>query len=281
MAEPVKHYPSLFHQGTIWDKFPYLLPNLVVAMFLLCSCTVGLFCLEEVHPKFRDQIDIRWTLVRQIRNLLTGKGWKIDEDEYTSVRADQIEEGLPLSPESATEAPGEPGAKPPSAFTRQIKLQILPIAIQEFLKIAILTIVPVFLATPPQPDELSSSPRGLQIIQSVLGIKGGFGLDTISISNVLISQAVAAIGGQILVVPAIISRYGPLQGYKVVVVILLYLYFVLPFTETLSSWAGLPSVLVIMWIYAVASGLATTCLAILYIPPSQRICPGIILTYLR
>lgn len=265
MAEPVKHYPSLFHEGTIWDQFPYLLPNLVVVMILLSSCTVGFFRLEEVHPKFRNRVDIRWTLVRRILNVLAGKGWRTHEDAYTPIRTDEIEAELPLRRESSTESPEEHGTKPRSAFTRQIKLQILSIVIQGFLKIATLTIVPVFLATPPQPDEPSSSTRGLQVVKSVLGIKGGFGLDTMSISNVLLSQAVAAIGGQILVVPAIISRHGPLRSYRVVVVILFCLYCVFPSTASWSTWAGLPSVLIIMWVYAVASGLATTCSAILYI----------------
>lgn len=265
MAEPVKHYPSLFHEGTIWDQFPYLLPNLVVVMFLLSSCIVGFFRLEEVHPRFRDQIDIRWTLMRRIRNVLTGNGWETHEDAYTPIRTDEIEAELPLPRESSTESPEEHGIKPRSAFTRQIKLQILSIAIQGFLKIATLTIVPVFLATLPQPDEPSSSTRGLQVVKSVLGIKGGFGLDTMSISNVLLSQAVAAIGGQILVVPAIISRHGPLHSYRVVVAILFCLYCVFPFTASWSTWTGLPSILIIMWVYAVASGLAITCSAILYV----------------
>lgn len=264
MAEPVTNYPSLFHEGTIWDKFPYLLPNLVVVMFLLGSCTLGLFCLEEVHPKFRDQVDIRWILSSRIRNILTGKGWNSDENAYTHIRADEIDAELPLSPESSTEAPEEPAVKPRSAFTRQIKLQILSIAIQGFLKISTLAIVPVFLATPSKPDQPQNETRGFEVIKGIFGTEGGFGLDTMSISNVLLSQAVAAIGGQILLVPAIISRHGPLHSYRVVVVILMCLYCVLPFTSSWSPWAGLPSILIIMWVYAVASGLATTCSAILY-----------------
>jgi hypothetical protein len=232
-------------------------------MFLLCSCTVGFFFLEEVHPKFRDQVDIRWTLVSRIRNVLTGKGWNTDEDAYTPIGADDIEADSPPRPQSPADAPENLGAKPRSAFTKQIKLQILSIAIQGFLKIATLAIVPVFLATPPIPDKLSSSARGLEMIRLVLGIKGGFGLDTMSISNVLLSQAVAAIGGQILVVPRIIDKHGALRSYRVVVVILFCLYITLPFTANWSSWAGLPLILIILWVYAVASGLATTCSAIL------------------
>ncbi|OBT90595.1 hypothetical protein VE02_01019 [Pseudogymnoascus sp. 03VT05] len=189
LAEPVKNYPSFFHEGTIWDKFPYLLPNLVVVLFLLSSCTLGLFCLEEVHPEFRDQVDIRWTLVSRMRNIFRGKGWSTDDGTYTSLRADETDVEAPVTPPSPTEALEEPGVKPPSAFTRQVKLQILSMAIQGFLKVSILAIVPVFLATPSEPDQPQNPTRGSQVIRGILGIKGGFGLDTMNTSNVLLSQA--------------------------------------------------------------------------------------------
>lgn len=264
LAEPVKNYPSLFHEGTIWDKFPYLLPNLVVVIFLLGSCTQGLFCLEEVHPKFRDQVDIRWTLVSGIRNIFKGRGWSTHEGTYTSLRADEADVEL-LSPAPPIEAPEEPEEKPRSAFTRQVKLQILSVAIQGFLKISTLAIVPVFLATPSEPGQPQNPTRGFEVIKGILGIKGGFGLDTMNTSNVLLSQAAAAIVGQRKLVPRIIDRHGALHSYRPVVVILTFLYCLLPFTATWSTWAGLPTMLIILWVYAVASSLATTCSQILYV----------------
>ncbi|OBT53529.1 hypothetical protein VE04_04312 [Pseudogymnoascus sp. 24MN13] len=198
LAQPVKNYPCLFHEGTIWDKFPYLLPNLVVVMFLLSSCTLGLFCLEEVHPEFRDQVDIRWILVSRIRNIFRGTGWSSGEGTYTSLRADETDVEAPVVPASSTEALEERGVKPPSAFTRQVKLQILSVVIQGFLKISTLAIVPVFLATPSGPDQPLNLTRGSEVIRGILGVKGGFGLDTMNTSKVLLSQAAAAIGGQIL-----------------------------------------------------------------------------------
>lgn len=232
-------------------------------MFLLNSCTIGLFCLEEVHPKFRDRADIRWTLVSRIRNVLRGRGY---EGTYTSLGVNETDMEL-LSPASLTEAPEEPEAKHPSGFTRQVKLQILSIAIQGFVKVSTLAIVPVFLATPSQPDQPQNPTRGFEVVKGVLGTKGRFGLNTISTSNVLLSQAAAAIGGQILLVPAIISRHGPLHSYRVVGVILLCLYCLLPLTANWTTWAGMPTMLIILWVYAVASGLATTCSAILYVFP--------------
>ncbi|BAU03039.1 Protein ZINC INDUCED FACILITATOR-LIKE 1 Protein ZIF-LIKE 1 [Vigna angularis] len=40
LAQPVEKYPHLFSKGSIWDKFPYLLPNLVISAvaFLVIIC---------------------------------------------------------------------------------------------------------------------------------------------------------------------------------------------------------------------------------------------------
>ncbi|KFY12978.1 hypothetical protein V491_06575 [Pseudogymnoascus sp. VKM F-3775] len=239
-AEPVKNYPFLFQKGTIWDKFPFLLPNIVVVIFLLSSCILGLFFMEEVHPKYHNQVDIRWTLTGQIQNIFRGKGWKTDEGIYT-LRADETDVEASQSPESATEALEYPEAKPPSAFIRQVKLQILSISIQGFLKISTLVIVPIFLATPSDPNQSQNLPGDSEIVKGILGIKGGFELDTISTSNILLSQAAVVVIAQARLIPAIIDRYRPLQSFRAAIVVLLYLYWLLPFTANLAPRIGMPN----------------------------------------
>ncbi|KFY08032.1 hypothetical protein V492_06590 [Pseudogymnoascus sp. VKM F-4246] len=247
LAEPVKNYPALFDKGTLWDSFPYLLPNLVVVICLLSSCTLGLLFLEEVHPKFRDQVDIRWTLVSRIGNLFKGKGWNTDEVAYTALKSDEMDVESPQRPKSPTESPEEPGVKPLTVFTTQVKIQILSSAILGFLKVSTLAIVPVFLETPSGSNQPQDPTGGSVLVNGILGIKGGFRLDTVSASHVFFSQAAAAIAGQTLV-PAIIRTYGPLQCYKAAVALLLYLYCFLPFTANWSTGVGFPTMLGILWV---------------------------------
>lgn len=72
LAKPVQQYPSLFAEGALWHRFSYLLLNIVVVLLFFGSCVIGLFYLEEVHPKFRDRDDIRVVLVNAASNFLTG-----------------------------------------------------------------------------------------------------------------------------------------------------------------------------------------------------------------
>lgn len=49
-ADPHDSFPHLFPEGSLFDRFPYLLPNLICAGLLLVSIILGYFLLEETHP---------------------------------------------------------------------------------------------------------------------------------------------------------------------------------------------------------------------------------------
>lgn len=69
LARPCISYPGLFERGTIWDKYPYLLPNLFSAFVVLIGVVNGLLFLEETHAEkkmSRDRgLEIgQWILAR-------------------------------------------------------------------------------------------------------------------------------------------------------------------------------------------------------------------------
>ncbi|KAG7194686.1 uncharacterized protein KQ657_004363 [Scheffersomyces spartinae] len=47
---------SLYHDKFL-DKYPYALSNIVVSTIILISCTIGLFQLQETHPKLQKRRD--------------------------------------------------------------------------------------------------------------------------------------------------------------------------------------------------------------------------------
>lgn len=263
LAEPVKHYPSIFHENTIWDHYPYLLPNLIVVVFLFASSMTGLFFLEEVHPKFQDREELFKLLYKAASNILHGRPWNSQSTSYTAVQADEYIEML-QSPPTILHSSESQERQVPSAWTNQVVFQITSNAILGFMKIATLAIFPVFLATPLLPESSSLSMSStLATKRNILSIKGGFGLDTTSTSNVLLSQAIATIIYQILVIPFIIAKIGTLHSYKMILIVLTLLFLLMPFSAKLPNGLGMPAILIALWIYALANGLATTCSAIL------------------
>ncbi len=65
LADPCRNYPTIFARGTLFDRFPYLLPNLICTIILACGVIIGILFLEETHQekKFRKDCGLeagRW-----------------------------------------------------------------------------------------------------------------------------------------------------------------------------------------------------------------------------
>lgn len=81
--------------GSIWDRFPYLLPNLVCTIIVLCGVVVGILFLEETHEekKFRRDPGLeagKWILSKFTRSLEP----EIPTSEKSAALSE--EEALPL-----------------------------------------------------------------------------------------------------------------------------------------------------------------------------------------
>ncbi|PVH69925.1 MFS multidrug transporter-like protein [Cadophora sp. DSE1049] len=57
LARPVLEYPYLFAERTIWERFPYLLPNLLCTVIASFGVAIGILFLEETHAEKRLRDD--------------------------------------------------------------------------------------------------------------------------------------------------------------------------------------------------------------------------------
>ncbi|KAJ3510241.1 hypothetical protein NM208_g15558 [Fusarium decemcellulare] len=55
-ATPHDSWPEAFPKGGLFDRFPYLLPNLICSGLLLVSILLGSFLLEETHPDMQPKL---------------------------------------------------------------------------------------------------------------------------------------------------------------------------------------------------------------------------------
>lgn len=68
-ADPVQNHPEIFQPGTIWERFPYLLPNLVSTTVFVVGIIIGILFLEETHPDLKYRKDIGLECGRWIGSL--------------------------------------------------------------------------------------------------------------------------------------------------------------------------------------------------------------------
>lgn len=83
LARPCKFYPSIFLPGSIWDRYPYLLPNLFSACAVFIGLIAGIFFLEETHPVKKHETDRGILLGQKIAARLT---WKKESAESKKLR---------------------------------------------------------------------------------------------------------------------------------------------------------------------------------------------------
>ena len=58
LSQPCKAYPRLFPGGGLLERFPFLLPNLVCFMILICGIVNGILFLKETHPRLKYNRDV-------------------------------------------------------------------------------------------------------------------------------------------------------------------------------------------------------------------------------
>ncbi|WEW54873.1 hypothetical protein PRK78_000299 [Emydomyces testavorans] len=82
LAQPCDNYASLFPRNTVFDRYPFLLPNLVCVVILAFGITTGILFLEETHVEKKFRRD---------RGLEAGK-WLIKKFKERRAHVDETNE---------------------------------------------------------------------------------------------------------------------------------------------------------------------------------------------
>ncbi|EGE08450.1 MFS multidrug transporter [Trichophyton equinum CBS 127.97] len=270
LAEPTKTIPSVFPEGSIWDKFPYLLPNMIVALSMTTSGLLGFFFLEETHPHLQNSHNVglemsQWLFQRTMKLL----GYT-DTQKY-AVLSSNGDDDIPLhcteDIESAAVEENDSNdadkdtimavkSSTKSAYSGQVILQILAASILGFHKVSSDVIIPIFLA---QDKESVSDEKDSSLLYFITG----FGMSSPMISNVLLSQAVVAILAQIFIVPKFIACLGPLKVFRWAVFAFPCLYCLTPFTSQFTHPLSTILILIDLWVKAILVNLGYTASSIL------------------
>ena len=119
LAQPCVSYPNWFARGTLFDRFPFLLPNLVCAIILTIGVLIGVLFLEETHERKRTRRDVglevgQWILNRfrgQLESPSFEKAHEANLEEVRSLLEDDLppgyctREGSPRSNVSRAQSP--------------------------------------------------------------------------------------------------------------------------------------------------------------------------------
>jgi MFS family permease len=252
LAQPCQNYPGLFQRHTIFDSFPFLLPNLVCVVVLVFGVIVGFLFLEETHPEKRYRRDPGLELGNWLVAQCSGSRLQLTEDD-TDIKveangADYFDYGDVPPPEyRSTETSPQLGpvknvgalsedddiegqvkgeqCGTPKAFTKQVVFNIIAYGILAYHSVSFDQLMPVFLSTPKSDDNF------------VLPFKftGGLGLPTKTIGFMLAVQGVYSMIAQLWLFPFVVRHFGTLRTFRFVLLVWPPLYMLVPYLVLLPS----------------------------------------------
>ncbi|EXA01565.1 hypothetical protein FOCG_03180 [Fusarium oxysporum f. sp. radicis-lycopersici 26381] len=273
LARPCISYPEIFARGTIWDRYPYLLPNLFSAATVFFGVIIGLLFLDETHAEKKAQRDRG----REIGDYLAswfggvascnGRGRSPEKQalldgkqnvQYlsTSVRPGSAhsDEALPayrsqensprLAPQpdtqSLNEAPLEPiVVRRSKTFTKPVIMNIISYGILAFHTMTFDQLFPVFLSTKRPEHPVHDLP---------FKFTDGFGLETKMIGVIMSVQGLYSLFSNYLIVPPVTRRLGSLRLFRILAFSYFALYLVTPYLVLLPDSLRMPAIyLLVIW----------------------------------
>ncbi|TGO21533.1 hypothetical protein BPAE_0214g00040 [Botrytis paeoniae] len=263
LARPVVNWPGTFQQGSIWEKFPYLLPNLVCTVVVTCGVIVGILFLEETHSekKYRRDPGLeagKWILNKFTRcaELKNSRCEKVAEsDEILSLLNDDSEDQPPgyrttqgsptLTSTVTSKDPQEtldlnahdqfvvPARIKPAAtkaFTRQVVINIIGYGILAYHTMTFDSMLPTMLSYKKE-DDAPPFPEP----QLPFKFVGTYGMSSSDVGVVLSVQGLYSMIATIFLFPIVVRRLGALNLFRTMAISYPILYIVTPYLVLLPE----------------------------------------------
>jgi hypothetical protein len=292
LADPVASYPSIFgpeswmggKDGVYWmRKWPYALPNLTCAVFLLFSSLAVLFFLEETSEFCKDNPDRGLRFGRWIkqhlfhRNMATSTGYTAVADDEEAASSFELQP----TPTSANRP-----STPMASESKHPPRQILPFR-RIWTRSLITTLFAhgllamhvggfnslwfIYLSTP-RYDPADPYPKGFKP-HGFVHFTGGLALPPPRIGLALSILGVIGISLQLFVYPSLSHRLGAAKSYRIFLALFPLTYTLAPFLSRVWSSTAPPAgvtgpaiwicITVVLFIQVLARTFALPCTAIL------------------
>lgn len=252
LARPCISYPSLFPAGSIWDKYPYLLPNLFSAFIVLIGVVNGILFLEETHCEKKLKRDRglelgNWILsglpiFRKCAESRDEKSKLAEMEAEPLLDHDEQLPGYQTNENSPENSPRLRSASVPSIswetldlesgqeelnlgisriFTRPVVLNIVSFGILAFHTMTFDQLFPVFLSTSP-PDQKMPISLPFKFVD-------GFGLDSKTVGIILSVQGAYQLLINMFLIPPVLKRFGARRLFQFLAIAYFSLYLITPY----------------------------------------------------
>ncbi|KAI7786648.1 MFS transporter [Diaporthe eres] len=272
-ARPAEQYPGLFGNSWLFNKYPFLLPNLVACAFFFVSVVVAILFLHETLETKRHEKDWGLLLGEKISQPFRTKPRHKHNNQHQRHHRPSFvdaEASAPLLPKSGVVLKKASQAPPPTMkeiFTPQVTMNILAYTILALHSVAFDQVLPVFLNYHRQVPDSENTHLPFHF-------SGGFGLNSNKIGTIFTIYGLACGVIQFFLFPPVCSRYGALKCFKAGTVLFPIVYVLVPYTaliqDTHLQFAALMALLLLKG-FAVIVGFPCITILLTNSAPSVRI----------
>ncbi|KAK4236651.1 hypothetical protein C8A03DRAFT_45390 [Achaetomium macrosporum] len=222
-ADPHESYPDLFPKGSLFERFPYLLPNLICAGMLFVSILLGYFLLEETHPDMQPRVLLpddtflsENTPLIETSDAMKRPAVDLRDENYGTMRS--RDSHIPSSSMTETEK------QPISIFNKRIMAIVLSLSIFTYHSMTYDHLLPIFFEDDRVPFHSLALTRGNPFYSP-----GGLGLSLQSVGMIMAVQGAIALFMQAVVFPITAERVGVYRLFLFITVLHPIAYVVVPF----------------------------------------------------
>ena len=229
-AGPHDSFPNLFPKGSLFDRFPYLLPNLICAGLLFVSILLGYFLLEETHPDMQPGVYVPVNAFVSEETPLVGTSDAIKrpavdlrDENYGTIKTN---DGAELERTWTVES-----EKPQSCniFTKKIVSVVLALSIFTYHSMTYDHLLPIFLE-----DDRTRTGGFFLLMNKALNplnplySPGGLGLSLRAVGMIMAVNGVIALFVQAVIFPFAAARIGVYRLFLLVTLLHPVAYLVMP-----------------------------------------------------
>ncbi|AEO60613.1 hypothetical protein MYCTH_85648 [Thermothelomyces thermophilus ATCC 42464] len=236
-ADPHESYPDLFPNGSLFERFPYLLPNLICAAMLLVSIILGYFLLEETHPDMQPRVLLpndtflsENTPLIETSDAMKRPAVDLRDENYGTMRSRDAAASCPTPGWTTKE-----GVRPASVFCKRIMAVVISLSIFTYHSMTFDHLLPIFFEDDRAPTSGATVHASLRALSglgvprnSLLYSPGGLGLSMQAVGVIMAVQGAIALFMQAIVFPLAAERVGVYRLFLFVTVLHPVVYALVP-----------------------------------------------------
>ena len=239
-CNPAEHI-AIFSDNALFQKFPYLLPNLVCTAILLVGMVIAVVFLEETHVEIVARRGFGEAVQTEFGGLHNSEAQqalllhlKIDESDPknsssygTFITVTECLDDDESMDETTPCLPSPPSIAPKKAITRSVLMMIIATSIFTYHAMAFDHLFPIFLQDSPN---ISTS-----TLPSFFRIPGGFGLTTRDVGLIMSIDGFIALLIQAMIFPWLATTFGVWRLFLCVTLLHPIAYFLVPYAYFLPE----------------------------------------------